>query len=507
MFSGTVVSINDTPSTSELYFVVTSGTVHRGQFVEIEHSSGKMLCLVLDVIKTNRYFERADSVKEFEAKGYKLFEQFPVSEWEYTIARAKPLGVITNSIITRATTPVAPGSKVSIASKETLERFYKFDKNGLFLGKIEHHNVDVKLSMNKLLKKHLAILSISGAGKSYAASCLIEELLDRPKELGRIACVVIDPHGEYTSFAEPASNGFADYSSKTMLVKGKDIRIGVPNLDVRAIASIIPGITSAQRRELARIIDNLRKEMRANSEPFDLEALSEAVEKDPKIKANTKSALLSWLNDLKALKLFAKFDMPSVRDLVVPGKLAVIELSDIIDIRKKQIIVSYFARKMFTERRAERIAPFLLIIEEAHQFVPEKAAESEAISRDIIRTIAREGRKFGACLCLISQRPVQLDTTALSQCNTKMILRITNPYDLDHIAKSAEAIDKRSMDMITSLQVGEALLVGEATGFPLFFRVRKRKSMPSKHEISLEEYARKFEESIERHESEAEAFL
>jgi len=166
----------------------------------------------------------------------------------------------------------------------------------------------------------------------------------------------------------------------------------------------------------------------------------------------------------------------------------------LIDLKKKQIIVSYFAQRIFFERRIGKVPPFLLVLEEAHQFVPQMAKTETAISRSIIRTIAREGRKFGASLCLVSQRPVQLDTTALSQCNTHIILRITNPYDLKHIAESSEGLDNKSIDMITSLRVGEALIVGEATHFPLFFKVRERKSQESKHEISLEKAAFEFEQ-------------
>jgi len=350
-------------------------------------------------------------------------------------------------------------------------------------------------------------LSISGSGKSYLTSCIIEELLERKKEQGRIACVVLDPHGEYSSFAEPAEHGYTDYSDRTMLVKGNSIRIGVPNLSIGALASIIPGISNAQRRELNRILTELKKEMHSGQGPFGLKKLKEAILNDADIKANTKGALLAWLSELESLKLFSKLDLPSIRDLVMPGRLAIIDLSDIINIRKKQIIVSYFAKKMFSERRRGNIAPFLLIIEEAHQFSPEKVSEEQAISRDIIRTIAREGRKFGASLCLISQRPVQLDTTALSQCNTKIILRITNPYDLKHVEESAEAIDQRSLDMITSLQVGEALIVGEAVGYPLFFKVRKRKSMPSKHEITLEDAALQYEKNMKKRDEETEALL
>ncbi|MCD6478671.1 MAG: ATP-binding protein [Candidatus Diapherotrites archaeon] len=506
-YVGTVISTASSPSPANVDFVVTKGIVHRGQFVEIEHAEGTMLALITNVIKTNKYFERADSVKEFEARGNAIFEQFPTAEWEYIVANTRPLGIFTASGVKRPSTPPSPGTKVRLASTELLRKFYRFDDNGLHLGKVEFHDLDVKLNLTRLLKKHLAVLSISGAGKSYAVSCLIEELLDRKKEHGRIACVVFDPHGEYSSFAEPAKRGYADYSDKTLLVKGNNIRIGVPNLSIRVLASIIPGISLAQRRELSRILGELKKEMRNGSGPFDLARLKQAITEDSDIKSNTKGALLAWLSELESLKLFSKLDLPSIRDLVMPGRLAIIDLSDIIDIKKKQIIVSYIAQKMFSERRRQNIAPFLLIIEEAHQFIPEHASEEQAISREILRTIAREGRKFGASLCLISQRPVQLDTTTLSQCNTKIILRITNPYDLDHVAKSAEAIDKRSLDMITSLQVGEALIIGEAVGYPLFFRVRQRRSMPSKHEITLEEAALQYEESMRKRDEETEALL
>ncbi|MEM4714066.1 MAG: hypothetical protein QXQ79_00790, partial [Candidatus Nanoarchaeia archaeon] len=88
--------------------------------------------------------------------------------------------------------------------------------------------------------------------------------------------------------------------------------------------------------------------------------------------------------------------------------------------------------------------------------------------------------------------PVQLSTAALSQCNTFIFFTITNPYDLDHIGKSSEAITKQCLDIISDLKVGEALIVGEATNHPLFFKVRKRKSQEL-HDTKLEDYAKDWE--------------
>ncbi|MFH1235050.1 MAG: ATP-binding protein [Candidatus Diapherotrites archaeon] len=508
-FLGTVISTITSPSPSEMNFVVTSGNVHRGQFVEVDYSEGTIVALITNVIKTNRYFERADSVKEFEARGSALFEQFPTSEWEYLIANTRPLGVFQKGRVLRASFPPSPGTRVRLAKADTLKNFFKFDEEkGMNLGKVEFHDLDVKINMTKLLKKHLAILSISGAGKSYFTSVLFEELLDRKKENGRIACVVLDPHGEYSSFAEPVKDKeHADYSDRTLLVKGRNVRIAVPSLSVGMLAGIITGLSGPQKRDLKKILANLNSEMKSGLGPFDFDGVKKEILKDEEIKENTKGPLLGWISELEQMHLFAKIDSPSARDVVRPGFLTIIDLSDIIDIKKKQVIVSHFANKLFSERRKKSIPPFLLVLEEAHQFVPERVSEEQAVSRSIIRTIAREGRKFGASICLVSQRPVQLDTTALSQCNTKIILRITNPYDLKHIAESAEAIDQRSLEMITSLQVGEALVIGEAVNYPLFFKVRERKSLPSKHEISLEDAAVEFESSKKKSDEETEMFL
>jgi len=506
---GTVISRNETPNPFNAYFVVTNNIVHASQFVEFEVEQGKLIGLITNVFKTNKYFERADSVKEFEAKGSALLEQFPVSEWEYLLAETRILGILTKDGTTKRNSfPVSPGTKVRIADNETLKKFFKFDlEHGLNLGKIEFHDLDVKIQMTNLLQKHLAILGMSGFGKSFSVSVLIEELLERKKNAGRIGVIVFDPHGEYSSFAEKPKNNAVDYSNNTLLIKGKNIRIGTPKIDVKMLSAIIPGITSVQRRELKRILNTLNAQMKEGLGPFDLKKLMNAISEDEKINTQTQQVLLSWLSDLESMHLFSKIDNPSVLDIVKPGILTVIDLSDIIDMRKKQIIVSYYAKKVFDARRNKKIPPFLLVLEEAHQFAPQYSTEETSVSKYIIETIAREGRKFGASLCLVSQRPVKLDTTTLSQCGTQIILRITNPNDLKHLSESSEALDARSLDLITSLQVGEALLLGEAVRFPLFFKVRKRKSLPSKHEITLEEAAILFEQNKEEKEKEIEGFI
>ena len=90
-----------------------------------------------------------------------------------------------------------------------------------------------------------------------------------------------------------------------------------------------------------------------------------------------------------------------------------------------------------------------------------------------------------ACLCLISQRPKKLSSTALSQMNSKMVLNIKNPYDLKHLMDSSEAITKEYADMISSLGVGEMLLMGNAVKYPIFIEIRQRKYKSKIEDLSL----------------------
>jgi DNA helicase HerA-like ATPase len=288
-----------------------------------------------------------------------------------------------------------------------------------------------------------------------------------------------------------------------MVVRGGDIRIGVPNLSSRNFREFVPDMSGEQARELQLVLDELRAEMRAGRGPFGLDEVIERVERKDGLQKQLRGALLSWLFSLRSLGLFDKVDYPGWEGIVEPGQALVVDLSDVVNLHKKQLMVAYAARKLFNARKRDHVPPFVLCLEEAHQFVPSE----NSISKGIIETIAREGRKFFASLMLISQRPVRLSTTVLSQANTNIILRITNPYDLEHIKQSSECITGEVADMISSLPVGEALIVGEAVNHPIFVKIRRRRSRESSHGMGLDEAARDFEKRNLRSMNDAKAFM
>jgi len=497
---GTVISTFEGPCTRKFSFVIKKDqVVRRGQFIEVPVDGGKLIGRIADVFKTNRYFMRPESVEKYESSK-PMEEIFPVSNWEYLVADVVPLGVYSKSegMFEEVSFPPSPGVKVYEPDHKILQKFLGLDDKGLDIGELPYHNLNVRLNLTRLLQKHLAIIAISGAGKSYLVSVVIEELLKRNREEGQLATVIVDTHGEYVSFVEDKK-----YVDRIRVFPGQDIRIGLPNLTHHQIAEFLPKLSPAQVRELARLL----REMKREKKHFGISELIERIEGDEKAKSATKDVLISVLYDLMETGLFGASDYPSSKDIAQQGMLSIVDLSSFISSRKKQMVIAHIARRLFNHRRESKIPPFLLVLEEAHQFVPETARAENAISRGIIQTIAREGRKFHASLCLISQRPIQLSTTALSQCNTHIILRVTNPYDLDHIGRSAEGITKDVQNQISGLKVGTGLIVGESVNFPIFVKIRKRESKESKRGIPLEEAAKEFTERSKQKKEDAKSFM
>ncbi len=494
---GTVISFQNTPNTQEFWFVLKKGVnIPKGTYVSCSIENKRLLARVDDIVKTNRYFMQAEAIDSYEEP---LNVHFPTDLWEYTIAYATCLGIVDdNRRLYRTFCPASPGSSVFLAKKEDLQTLFKLDEKGLYLGKFLGLDVDVKINLSRLFQKHLAILSITGAGKSHTTCVLIEELLKRELEQGQVSVIVVDVHGEYSSFMYDEN-----FSHKTLVYYGKDIRIGLPSLSSHYLSLFLPNLSFVQRRELKKVILDLKKKQ----EVFGMKELMQEIETNESIKPSTKDALLANLEQLDNMRLFGYYDNPNPKNLAIQGKLTILDLSDLIDNTKRQMILAYFANELFDLRRQRKVPPFILFIEEAHNFAPEKASKENAISSYIIKKIAREGRKFNSSLCLISQRPVNLSTTALSQCNTQIYLRIVNPYDIDHIAKSSEGLTSELKKMLPSLQVGEAIIVGEATSYPLLVKIRdKQVKMVEKHK-SIEEEAVEFASINKKIKEDAKAFM
>ena len=490
---GTIISIEGSPSTSEFSFVIEK-EAKKGQYIQTENEEGIIFGYIAEIVRANKYFERADIVKEYE----NISEAFPTDSWEHLIAQVKILGTYSDGKFMRTSIPPNPGAKVTLSNSELLKKFLGFEDQGLRIGSIQHHDIEARLDMTRLLNKHLAILAMSGSGKSYLTSVLIEELLERKPEYGRIAVIVIDIHGEYVGFKYDES-----YGKRTKIIEGKEVMIPLRRLT----ADYIEEWTNLSEPQ-KQLLRSCMVELKRQDKNYGMKKLVEGIENASSSNDSVKKPLIRSLMDIRRMRIVSnEKENPIIKDDIRAGELTIFDFSTIDSLRKKQIIVSYLARKLFALRKKNLVPPFVLIIEEAHNFAREKAEKSESISRAVIESMAREGRKFGASLCLITQRPVNLSTTALSQCNSHIILRVTNPNDLKHIEMSSEGIDSRVSRNITSLRVGEAIIVGEAVNYPIFVSVRQRKSTKKERGKPLHEQAIEYEKEKLKKEEEAGAFL
>lgn len=129
--------------------------------------------------------------------------------------------------------------------------------------------------------------------------------------------------------------------------------------------------------------------------------------------------------------------------------------------------------------------PLLIVLEEAHSYL--KAGEDSSSSR-IVQTIAKEGRKYGVGLLLVTQRPSELDETVLSQCGTMIALRMNNSKDRSHISGSMQDDLQSMVDVLSSLRTGEAIVTGEAVKIPSRIKIFRAPYSPksSDPEVSVQ---------------------
>lgn len=153
------------------------------------------------------------------------------------------------------------------------------------------------------------------------------------------------------------------------------------------------------------------------------------------------------------------------------------------------ITVSLISRLLFDfsyyykKQNGDNDMPLLLVYEEAHKYVPKSDLARFKSSRASIERIAKEGRKYGISLAIISQRPSELSETIFSQCNNFIAMRLTNPDDQNYVKRLLPDTLGSVTDILPSLQSGEALLIGEATVMPSIVKIDRCEHEPSSNDI------------------------
>lgn len=148
-----------------------------------------------------------------------------------------------------------------------------------------------------------------------------------------------------------------------------------------------------------------------------------------------------------------------------------------------------FQYKLWQTREERKKDPILFVCEEAHRYVPNHGEAQYKEAQEAIRRIAKEGRKYGLGLGLISQRPSDVESTVLSQCNSWIVLRLTNPSDQEHVTKFLPDSLSGLTKMLSALTRREAIFVGEAAALPSRIRITKlpQSKLPDSNDISFSE--------------------
>ena len=154
---------------------------------------------------------------------------------------------------------------------------------------------------------------------------------------------------------------------------------------------------------------------------------------------------------------------------------------------------SLIARTLFSvklwQSSEERIhSPVLLVCEEAHRYVPDRGEAQYEAAQEAIRRLAKEGRKYGIGLMLISQRPSEVEATVLSQCNSWLVLRITNDADRDHVRSILPDSLSGLTKVLSGLRRREAIFVGQAAMLPsrILIKCLDYDKLPRSHDIDFD---------------------
>jgi uncharacterized protein len=146
-----------------------------------------------------------------------------------------------------------------------------------------------------------------------------------------------------------------------------------------------------------------------------------------------------------------------------------------------------FQYKLHQTREERECDPVLFVCEEAHRYVPNRGDAQYEVAQTAVRRLAREGRKYGLGLMLVSQRPSDIEDTVISQCNSWIVLRLANSSDQEHVSRILPDSLTGMTKMLSSLPRQEALFVGEAAAIPARIRLRTLTSdqLPNSNDISF----------------------
>ncbi|MFX1521410.1 MAG: helicase HerA domain-containing protein [Promethearchaeota archaeon] len=479
---GVIMSGSSTPNHLEFNFQINEDVdLPVGSYVEIPIGTRVILGRVYRMQTSNEYYSDPNFIRDHLKRRIPISSRLPVRIGRWRMARTRIVGVLENDSVLPPEIAPEPGDAVYSAGKSLLARFLGLASNGLYIGKMHGcTQIDILLNLETLVKHHLAVLGSTGSGKSYTNGVIIEELLEQ-----NLPVIVIDPHGEYNSirrtnqaelqrmnYFEVRPKGYPTivYTPRSeMTATTKELSIRLKDLDVEAMSEI----TSMSDIQMDLLYLTLQKMKQLVD--YDIDKLVDTLKitaEEWNFNNRTTFSVIRRVLITQELNILGKGI--DIQELVKPGILCIIDLSGDIDERVRQILAAILMKEIFIARKKELIPPCFIIIEEAHRFAPQ---EMDCYSKKMLRRLAREGRKFGLGVCITSQRLVGLDKDALSQCGSKIVLRIDSKTDLDYVKPFLNLGSNEELARLPFLPQGVGIVSGVCVRSPIVTQIRVRKSM------------------------------
>lgn len=388
--------------------------------------------------------------------------------------------------VTRYPTPGCPVYPVSDAD---LKQIYAADdRANIEIGTVyPTRSIRAALYVDAMLGKHFALLGSTGTGKSTSAALILHRIVEMAPQ-GHV--VMIDPHGEYAAAFRGNGAIFdvsnlqmpywlmnfeehcevflttegaerqvdSDILSKCLLQARAKSRAGqeIPKLTVDApVPYLLSDLTNLIQLEMGKM------DKASNTAPYlRLKSKIDEVKNDPRY-----GFMFSGMLVADTMAAFIQ------RIFRLPGDGRPISIVDVSGVPSEitSVVVAVLSRMTFDFAiwsRNEPQRPILLVCEEAHRYIPSDRDETSSVGR-ILSRIAKEGRKYGVSLGLITQRPSDLAEGVLSQCGTIIAMRLNNERDQAFVRAAMPEGARGFLDSIPALRNRECIICGEGVAIPI----------------------------------------
>ena len=388
------------------------------------------------------------------------------------------------------TTYPIPGSRAYPVTGDDLQQVFAADERAhIEIGTV-YPTKDVRgaLYVDAFLGKHFALLGSTGTGKSTAAALIMHRICDQSPE-GHI--VMVDPHGEYSAAFKNHGElfnvdnlampywlmNFEEHCEVFVTSSGADRQT---DMDILAKCML-------QARSRNRAAEGLNKLTVDSPIPYALSDLTAAISHEMGLlnKATDTAPYMRLKTKIDELKSDPRYQFMFSGMLVadsmgsfiskifrLPARGKPISIIDVSGVPSDivSVVVAVLSRLVFDYAiwsRSEVQRPILLVCEEAHRYVPSDKTSTGQAVRKILERIAKEGRKYGVSLGLITQRPSDLAEGVLSQCGTIIAMRLNNDRDQMFVKSAMPEGSRGFLDVIPALRNRECIVCGEGVSIPI----------------------------------------